>query len=106
MTHSYTIFLTEGKYVGPTDCDGKPSGWGRMDYGDGIVFHGEFYRGVFHGYGILYYGRLFVYEGKWLGNMRFGPGKMYDLLRNRVISGCWNRNRCTTKATESAAKYL
>ena len=44
---------------------GNPTGEGRIIYGDGSVYEGEFVNGNAEGYGILTFNDYTRYEGNW-----------------------------------------
>ena len=101
---------------------GKKSGKGKMEYGNGDVFEGEytegeivngtfifrngekyigdFFLGKFQGKGTYYYLNGDVYEGEWMNDMRNGEGK-YIFNDKSEIEGTWKDNKPMKKSDDN-----
>lgn len=63
----------EGHYSGGF-VDGKPHGFGKMSWTNGIEYKGMWREGFYHGHGRKLYSRGGGYEGNWFNGKREGSG--------------------------------
>ncbi|XP_066593568.1 alsin [Prorops nasuta] len=87
-TSSYTFIkhsvFKDAKYTGRWSL-GKPEGFGKLEWSDGRVYHGQFRKGVICGTGKMDMPGQGVYEGQWkdgqqngYGTMKYANGDFYE----------------------------
>nr|XP_033325881.1 alsin isoform X1 [Megalopta genalis]XP_033325882.1 alsin isoform X1 [Megalopta genalis] len=74
----------QAKYVGHW-LNGKPHGFGKLNWPDGRVYTGQFHKGVFHGTGKMDIPSHSTYEGQWkdgqqtgYGTLKYSNGDFYE----------------------------
>ena len=69
-------FADGSQYIGDVDAEGLLSGSGRLTWGNGVEYRGEFEHGLFNGTGTLTAPHSHTYEGSFVDGYEHGQGKL------------------------------
>ncbi|XP_034950994.1 alsin isoform X2 [Chelonus insularis] len=75
----------DAKYIGRWS-NGKPHGYGKMEWNDGKLYTGEFYKGVIDGLGKMEIPTQGIYEGQWKDGLQNGYG-LFKEINGDVYDG-------------------
>ncbi|KAG8034358.1 hypothetical protein G9C98_007434 [Cotesia typhae] len=75
----------DAKYSGRWS-NGKPHGFGKLEWADGRLYTGQFYKGVIHGFGKMEVSTQGIYEGDWRDGQQNGYGS-FKYINGDIYEG-------------------